>query len=89
MKNKKENQIFESIMSFYFLMLLITIILIMLKIDQRLSIGWIWVLFPLWTPIALIFIWFILLSIIILIQTMNEVHRERKERKEKLKNAKK
>lgn len=89
MKNKKENQIFESIMSFYFLMLLITVILILLKIDQRLSISWIWVLFPLWTPIALIFIWFIILSIIILIKTMNEVHRERKERKVKLKNAKK
>lgn len=89
MKNKKENSIIESIISFYFVMLLITVILVMLKYNGSLSIGWIWVLFPLWTPIALIFIWFILLSIIILIQTMNEVHRERKERKEKLKNAKK
>ena len=89
MKNKKENSIIESIISFYFVMLLITVILAMLKYNGSLSIGWIWVLFPLWTPIALIFIWFILLSIIILIQTMNEVHRERKERKEKLKNAKK
>lgn len=89
MKNKKDNSIAESIISFYFLMLLITIILVMLKYNGSLSIGWIWVLFPLWTPIAFVIIWFIFLSIIILIQTMNEIHRERKERKVRIKDAKK
>ena len=77
MENKPSN---EPIIGFYAIMGLVTIFLIILKLDFTVKISWLWVLSPLWLPIIIFILSFLVTILIVTVQTLIEVKREKKEK---------
>lgn len=79
MENKKFT--WQPFAGFFGLMILLTIILVILRLDYKIHIAWLWILSPLWIPLITILLWGLGLFIFIVFQTLIELHKEKKLKK--------